>query len=56
MVETFLFTLQISILLAAAGWIGLSSLGRLPGSPVPSVAGLLKRGLRKLRHSLQESE
>ena len=50
MVETFLFTLQISILLAAAGWIGLSSLGRLPGSPVPSVAGLLKR--ESLRRTL----
>ena len=43
MVETFFSILQISFLLAAAGWIGLASLGRLPGSPVPSVAGLLKR-------------
>ena len=43
MVETFFATLQFVILLAAAGWIGSASLGRLPGSPVPSVAGLLKR-------------
>lgn len=43
MLETFFSILQISLLLAAAGWIGLASLGRLPGSPVPSVAGLLTR-------------